>query len=101
MGLKKKKHHKNSICPQLKAVHEQLAALSSTPIIKPKKKKEKKDKKKKKKPEKHKRGRSMIDDDAIIRPAKTPKLSKTPKSKSNSKSASSTQGKKSSNKKSK
>ncbi|XP_056596972.1 bromodomain-containing protein 2a isoform X1 [Triplophysa dalaica] len=94
-------HRLAQLQEQLKAVHEQLAALSSTPIVKPKKKKEKKDKKKKKKPEKHKRGRSTIEEEAIIRPAKTPKLSKTPKSRRNSKSAaSSTQGKKSSNKKS-
>ncbi|XP_051991619.1 bromodomain-containing protein 2a [Xyrauchen texanus] len=82
---------------QLRAVHEQLAALSSTPMIKPKKKK---DKKKKKKPEKHKRGKSMMEDEVVTRPAKMPKLSKTPKSRSNSKSAGSTQGKKGSNKKS-
>lgn len=44
---------------QLRAMHEQLAALSQGPIIKPKKKKEKKDKKekkKKKKVEKRSRG---------------------------------------------
>lgn len=35
--------------PQLKAVHEQLAALSQGPVSKPKKKKEKKEKEKKKK----------------------------------------------------
>lgn len=34
---------------QLKAVHEQLAALSQAPVNKPKKKKEKKEKEKKKK----------------------------------------------------
>ncbi|KAL0166996.1 hypothetical protein M9458_038840, partial [Cirrhinus mrigala] len=84
----------------MRAVHEQLAALSSTPIIKPKKKKEKKDKKKKKKPEKHKRGRSIMEEEVLVRPPKTPKLSKTPKSRSNSKAATSTQGKKGSNKKS-
>ncbi|XP_040298527.1 bromodomain-containing protein 2 isoform X2 [Bufo bufo] len=39
---------------QLRAVHEQLAALSQGPISKPKKKKEKKEKKKKKKSEKKK-----------------------------------------------
>lgn len=38
-----------SISPQLKAVHEQLAALSQGPVSKPKKKKEKKEKEKKKK----------------------------------------------------
>ncbi|KAM9290502.1 bromodomain-containing protein 2-like, partial [Gastrophryne carolinensis] len=39
---------------QLRAVHEQLAALSQGPISKPKKKKERKEKKKKKKSNKHK-----------------------------------------------
>ncbi|XP_068106306.1 bromodomain-containing protein 2 isoform X2 [Hyperolius riggenbachi] len=39
---------------QLRAVHEQLAALSQGPISKPKKKKEKKEKKKKKKSDKRK-----------------------------------------------
>uniref|UniRef100_A0A672SAG1 Bromodomain-containing protein 3-like n=1 Tax=Sinocyclocheilus grahami TaxID=75366 RepID=A0A672SAG1_SINGR len=38
---------------QLKAVHEQLAALSQAPVSKPKKKKEKKEKDKKKKENKH------------------------------------------------
>ncbi|XP_051519644.1 bromodomain-containing protein 2-like isoform X2 [Myxocyprinus asiaticus] len=90
-------HRLAQLQEQLRAVHEQLAVLSSTPIVKPKKKK---DKKKKKKPEKHKRGRSMMEDEVVIRPAKMPKLSKTPKSRSNSKSAGYTQGKKGSNKKS-
>lgn len=61
--------------PQLKAVHEQLTALSQGPIIKPKKKKEKKDKKKKKKVEKEKHRR--IEDQP-----KAPKITKAPKSKS-------------------
>lgn len=39
-------------CSQLRAVHEQLAALSQGPIVKPKKKKEKKEKKEKKKKKK-------------------------------------------------
>lgn len=59
---------------QLKAVHEQLTALSQGPIVKPKKKKEKKDKKKKKKVEKHRR----IEEE-IVRPPKTPKMSKSSK----------------------
>uniref|UniRef100_A0A3P9IET0 Bromodomain-containing protein 2 n=1 Tax=Oryzias latipes TaxID=8090 RepID=A0A3P9IET0_ORYLA len=46
----------DQVCTQLRAVHEQLAALSQGPIIKPKKKKEKKDRKKKKKLEKRSRG---------------------------------------------
>lgn len=61
---------------QLKAVHEQLTALSQGPIIKPKKKKDKKDKKKKKKVEKEKHRR--IEDQP-----KPPKITKTPKPKSN------------------
>ncbi|XP_060746291.1 bromodomain-containing protein 3a isoform X2 [Tachysurus vachellii] len=42
---------------QLKAVHEQLAALSQAPVSKPKKKKEKKDKDKKKKDNKLNKGK--------------------------------------------
>ncbi|XP_067366492.1 bromodomain-containing protein 2b isoform X4 [Channa argus] len=42
----------DQVCTQLRAVHEQLAALSQGPIVKPKKKKEKKDKKEKKKKKK-------------------------------------------------
>lgn len=61
---------------QLKAVHEQLTALSQGPIVKPKKKKDKKDKKKKKKVEKEKHRR--IEDQP-----KPPKITKAPKSKSN------------------
>uniref|UniRef100_A0AAY5EYD0 Bromodomain containing 3 n=1 Tax=Electrophorus electricus TaxID=8005 RepID=A0AAY5EYD0_ELEEL len=45
----------------LKAVHEQLAALSQAPVSKPKKKKEKKDKDKKKKDNKH--SKAKPDDD--------------------------------------
>lgn len=49
---------------QLRAVHEQLAALSSGPIVKPKRKQEKKkDKKKKKKPEKRRGTRGLMTDD--------------------------------------
>lgn len=72
---------------QLRAVHEQLAALSSGPIIKPKKKREKKkDKKKKKKPEKRKGGRS----NERVRE----KVTKVPKSKSNKVASMPTQSKK-------
>ncbi|XP_027008457.1 bromodomain-containing protein 3a isoform X2 [Tachysurus fulvidraco] len=46
---------------QLKAVHEQLAALSQAPVSKPKKKKEKKDKDKKKKDNKLNKGK--LEDD--------------------------------------
>ncbi|XP_007564370.1 bromodomain-containing protein 2a isoform X1 [Poecilia formosa] len=61
---------------QLKAVHEQLTALSQGPIVKPKKKKEKKDKKKKKKVEKHRR---MDEEIVSVKPPKTPKMSKSSK----------------------
>ena len=47
---------------KLRAVHEQLAALSQGPISKPKRKREKKEKKKKRKAEKH-RGRAGADED--------------------------------------
>uniref|UniRef100_A0A3P9KDS0 Bromodomain-containing protein 2 n=1 Tax=Oryzias latipes TaxID=8090 RepID=A0A3P9KDS0_ORYLA len=65
---------------QLKAVHEQLTALSQGPIVKPKKKKEKKDKKKKKRVEKE-RHRRIEDDLTPIRPPKAPKMTKTSKTK--------------------
>lgn len=68
---------------QLKAVHEQLTALSQGPIVKPKKKKEKKDKKKKKKVEKEKHRKVEEELPPIIKPAKAPKITKTPKPKSN------------------
>ncbi|TSK20140.1 Bromodomain-containing protein 3 [Bagarius yarrelli] len=71
----------------LRAVHEQLAALSSGPIIKPKKKREKKkDKKKKKKPEKRKGSRSNE--------REKEKVTKVTKSKSNKMPTMSTQSKK-------
>ncbi|KAG8548139.1 hypothetical protein GDO81_026556 [Engystomops pustulosus] len=61
---------------QLRAVHEQLAALSQGPISKPKKKKEKKEKKKKKKSDKKK----VKDDDewrcGKSRPSQNKKSSK-------------------------
>ncbi|KAI4888743.1 hypothetical protein NFI96_010444 [Prochilodus magdalenae] len=46
---------------QLKAVHEQLAALSQAPVSKPKKKKERKDKDKKKKDNKHNKAKPEDD----------------------------------------
>ncbi|KAL4629590.1 bromodomain-containing protein 2 isoform X1 [Arapaima gigas] len=81
------------VCTQLRAVHEQLAALSQAPIVKPKKKREKKEKKKKKKPERHR----SREDSASERPSK---VAKTSKNKSSRAAPSSTQGKKGSNKKS-
>ena len=89
---------------QLKAVHEQLAALSQGPIVKPKRKKEKKDKKKKKKPEKHRGSRVPVEEDMPIRPPKTPKVTKTSKMpktpKTKSSKGGSTQGKRGTGKKS-
>ncbi|XP_024152915.1 bromodomain-containing protein 2a isoform X1 [Oryzias melastigma] len=67
---------------QLKAVHEQLTALSQGPIVKPKKKKEKKDRKKKKRVEKD-RHRRIEEDLTPIRPPKAPKTTKSSKTKSN------------------
>eukprot|EP00072_Mus_musculus_P070977 XP_017172740.1 PREDICTED: bromodomain-containing protein 2 isoform X3 [Mus musculus] len=55
-------HRLAELQEQLRAVHEQLAALSQGPISKPKRKREKKEKKKKRKAEKH-RGRIGIDED--------------------------------------
>jgi len=71
-----------SLSHQLKAVHEQLTALSQGPIVKSKKKKDKKDKKKKKKVEKEKH-RKIEEELTPIRPPKAPKIAKTPKAKSN------------------
>uniref|UniRef100_A0A8C3FLM8 Bromodomain-containing protein 2 n=1 Tax=Chrysemys picta bellii TaxID=8478 RepID=A0A8C3FLM8_CHRPI len=59
---------------QLRAVHEQLAALSQGPVSKPKKKRERKEKKKKKKSEKHK-GRGG-DEEARARQAQLKKAKK-------------------------
>ena len=83
---------------QLRAVHEQLAALSQGPIVKNKKKREKKDKKekkKKKKPEKRSRGRpsTAVGGEDWEMPMTKPV--RTPKSKSSSRSSApaSSQGK--------
>ncbi|XP_069055071.1 bromodomain-containing protein 2a isoform X2 [Lepisosteus oculatus] len=82
-------HRLAELQEQLRAVHEQLAALSQGPISKPKKKRERKEKRKRKKPEKHRGGRGGDDDGD--RPPKTPKTSKASRA-----APSSTQGKKSS-----
>lgn len=71
--------------PQLKAVHEQLAALSQAPVSKPKKKKEKKDKDKKKKDNKLNKGK--IEDDKKAKagqPVKPTQQKKPPARKANS-----------------
>ncbi|KAG8447539.1 hypothetical protein GDO86_014877 [Hymenochirus boettgeri] len=78
---------------QLKAVHEQLAALSQAPVNKPKKKKEKKEKEKKKKDkEKEKHKVKMEEEKKIkaVQPAKPVPPKKVPAKKANSTSASAT-----------
>ncbi|XP_034167267.2 bromodomain-containing protein 3a isoform X1 [Pangasianodon hypophthalmus] len=70
---------------QLKAVHEQLAALSQAPVSKPKKKKEKKDKDKKKKDNKLNKGKLEEDKKAKAgQPAKQTQQKKAPARKANS-----------------
>ncbi|KAL4690291.1 hypothetical protein H8957_003975 [Semnopithecus entellus] len=74
---------------QLKAVHEQLAALSQAPVNKPKKKKEKKEKEKKKKEkekekEKHKVKAEDEKKAKVAPPAKQAQQKKAPAKKANS-----------------
>ncbi|XP_025214855.1 bromodomain-containing protein 3 isoform X1 [Theropithecus gelada] len=74
---------------QLKAVHEQLAALSQAPVNKPKKKKEKKEKEKKKKDkekekEKHKVKAEEEKKAKVAPPAKQAQQKKAPAKKANS-----------------
>ncbi|XP_054853401.1 bromodomain-containing protein 3 isoform X2 [Eublepharis macularius] len=75
----------------LKAVHEQLAALSQAPVNKPKKKKEKKEKEKKKKDkekekekEKHKAKAEEEKKAKVAQPAKQAQQKKAPAKKANS-----------------
>ncbi|CAH6788783.1 bromodomain-containing protein 3 isoform X1 [Phodopus roborovskii] len=86
---------------QLKAVHEQLAALSQAPVNKPKKKKEKKEKEKKKKDkdkdkekEKHKAKSEEEKKAKAIPPAKQAQQKKAPTKKPNSTTTASRQLKK-------
>ncbi|NXJ61829.1 BRD3 protein, partial [Rostratula benghalensis] len=74
---------------QLKAVHEQLAALSQAPVNKPKKKKEKKEKEKKKKDkekekEKHKVKPEEEKKPKVAQPPKQTQQKKAPAKKANS-----------------
>ncbi|XP_072517982.1 bromodomain-containing protein 3a isoform X2 [Salminus brasiliensis] len=70
---------------QLKAVHEQLAALSQAPVSKPKKKKERKDKDKKKKDNKHNKAKPEDDKKAKAgQPAKQTQQKKGPTRRANS-----------------
>lgn len=71
-------HRLAELQEQLRAVHEQLAALSQGPISKPKRKREKKEKKKKRKADKH-RGRTGIEEDD--KGARAPRPSQPKKSK--------------------
>ncbi|XP_067399241.1 bromodomain-containing protein 2-like isoform X2 [Emydura macquarii macquarii] len=84
---------------QLRAVHEQLAALSQGPVSKPKKKRERKEKKKKKKSEKHK-GRGG-DEEARARQAQLKKAKKAGGSSGGTSGSSSSSTTKNSNKVSK
>ncbi|XP_009003316.1 bromodomain-containing protein 3 isoform X1 [Callithrix jacchus] len=81
---------------QLKAVHEQLAALSQAPVNKPKKKKEKKEKKKDKEKEKEKhRVKAEEEKKAkVAPPAKQAQQKKAPAKKANSTTAAGRQLKK-------
>nr|XP_006123812.1 bromodomain-containing protein 3 isoform X2 [Pelodiscus sinensis] len=86
---------------QLKAVHEQLAALSQAPVNKPKKKKEKKEKEKKKKDkekekekEKHKVKAEEEKKPKAAQPAKQTQQKKAPTKKANSTTTASRQPKK-------
>uniref|UniRef100_A0A8C8ZYE2 Bromodomain containing 3 n=1 Tax=Prolemur simus TaxID=1328070 RepID=A0A8C8ZYE2_PROSS len=84
---------------QLKAVHEQLAALSQAPVNKPKKKKEKKEKEKKKKDkekekEKHKAKSEEEKKAKVAPPTKQAQQKKAPAKKASSTTAASRQLKK-------
>ncbi|XP_050176163.1 bromodomain-containing protein 3 [Myiozetetes cayanensis] len=84
---------------QLKAVHEQLAALSQAPVNKPKKKKEKKEKEKKKKDkekekEKHKVKTEEEKKPKVTQPPKQTQQKKAPAKKANSTTTANRQPKK-------
>uniref|UniRef100_A0A8D2M1R1 BRD3 protein n=1 Tax=Zonotrichia albicollis TaxID=44394 RepID=A0A8D2M1R1_ZONAL len=84
---------------QLKAVHEQLAALSQAPVNKPKKKKEKKEKEKKKKDkekekEKHKVKAEEEKKPKVAQPPKQAQQKKAPAKKANSTTTANRQPKK-------
>ncbi|XP_032722139.1 bromodomain-containing protein 3 isoform X1 [Lontra canadensis] len=84
---------------QLKAVHEQLAALSQAPVNKPKRKKEKKEKEKKKKDkdkdkERHKAKSEDEKKAKVAPPAKPAQPKKAPAKKASSTAAASRQPKK-------
>lgn len=72
---------------QLKAVHEQLAALSQAPVSKPKRKKEKKEREKRKKDKDRERHKARSEDDRKAKaapPSKQAQPKKPPTKKANS-----------------
>lgn len=75
---------------QLKAVHEQLAALSQAPVSKPKKKKEKKEKEKKKDKEKDKEKHNKVKVEEEKKPKSTQPAKQTQQKKAPAKKANST-----------
>ncbi|KAM5259572.1 LOW QUALITY PROTEIN: bromodomain-containing protein 3 [Hipposideros larvatus] len=82
---------------QLKAVHEQLAALSQAPVNKPKRKKEKKEKEKKKKDKDKERHKAKAEEEKRAKaapPAKQAPQKKAPTKKANSTTVASRQPKK-------
>ncbi|XP_004411448.1 PREDICTED: bromodomain-containing protein 3 [Odobenus rosmarus divergens] len=82
---------------QLKAVHEQLAALSQAPVNKPKRKKEKKEKEKKKKDKDKDRHKTKPEDERKAKaapPAKPAQPKKAPAKKASSTAVASRQPKK-------
>ncbi|XP_036272906.1 bromodomain-containing protein 3 isoform X1 [Pipistrellus kuhlii] len=82
---------------QLKAVHEQLAALSQAPVNKPKRKKEKKEKEKRKKDKDKERHKARSEDEKKARaapPAKQAQPKKPPSKKASSTTVASRQPKK-------
>lgn len=82
---------------QLKAVHEQLAALSQAPVNKPKRKKEKKEKEKRKKDKDKERHKARSEDDKKAKaapPSKQAPPKKPPTKKANSTTVASRQPKK-------
>ncbi|XP_014305346.1 bromodomain-containing protein 3 isoform X2 [Myotis lucifugus] len=82
---------------QLKAVHEQLAALSQAPVNKPKRKKEKKEKEKRKKDKDKERHKARSEDEKKAKaapPSKQAQQKKPPTKKANSTTVASRQPKK-------
>ncbi|MGH0157639.1 UNVERIFIED_CONTAM: hypothetical protein FKN15_060104 [Acipenser sinensis] len=75
---------------KLKAVHEQLAALSQAPVSKPKKKKEKKEKEKKKDKEKDKEKHNKVKVEEEKKPKSTQPAKQTQQKKAPAKKANST-----------